>query len=311
MPMRPQARRTMVDRFERRVHARRAEFASRWQHAEDLGRRLGHQRVYGIYFQDLSHPGGTALGCLGIFLFVAMFFVAQALTTLIAVPRWVALTAVLGMLGGVVACLNGLVRLHRRSWVYLYPEGLVLEDHRGRLRVHARWGEICGADWIWRSYDDHDGGSIEGYRLRRASGQPLALSVKVCNALDPYAPVGGLLSTLAPRSLGQVLPHFPTLAQALDDLVVGPLARHVAQRWAAGEPLRFGPVHADAAGITLTGKPPLRWEHVAGWQVSDMYLRMRRTDGERKDLRVPLDEVPDGWVLIRAIMERLGPPTPR
>ena len=305
MAMSPRARRELEAAFDRRVQERRAQMAPRLRHAEEVGRRLGHAEVSAVHSRDFQHPASTALGVFGLLTLLSVVPGAAVIIAGLRLPSWVAVMYGAAAVVVAVTCFVRMFRFERVGWVYVYPDGLAVIGWNGSLEAHLRWADVVGADWSWGTYED-GGGSVEGIELRTAAGWRLPLSGKYRNALDPYAPVGAMVAAMAPRSVGSAFPRFPSLAEAVDEAVVSRLVAQVLAQCAAGGWVGFGPVTLDGSGITLAKRVPVSWTDVGAVDISSMQLRIRRSDGERT-LKVSLDNVPDGWVLVRSIIARTAP----
>jgi hypothetical protein len=292
---------------ERRVLELHEERAPQRGHAASLGRELGLGPVVGLFVRETEGPAQVALGTLLVGLILSVCVVPIGVAETGAAPLWVAWVVVAGVLVLIVPVARGFFRPGRHWWLYLYEGGLATLDHRGQVRETLRWGEVGEVDWEWTPDEDRAGAGLVGYRLRTYDGRVVILPVDFKNAYDPYAPGGGDRRALAQR-VDEALAEFPTLAESLDAPAVQPLARRALDSLSAGQPLVFGKVTVDRAGITYAKKPVLRWDEVSGWKLDDGLLTLDRASGRPKRLVIPMTQVQGGWILIRLLAGRAPAP---
>jgi hypothetical protein len=188
------------------------------------------------------------------------------------------------LLAAALLCLGlSLTRGPRTASAGLFEHGLVTVDRRGRPTA-VRWSDVVGAGFVWK-YRDSDqsvepwGGEIAGYTLRRATGGDVVL----------------------PRASGA-----ESLQEALEAAVVGPLARQALARCGTDGHVDFGTVRLTADTIAVDEQTPVAWREITSCEVGGSMLRIRGRFGRRTRRDVRLDEVPDGWVLVRAVVHQIS-----
>ncbi|MBI4942789.1 MAG: hypothetical protein HY830_18765 [Actinobacteria bacterium] len=201
--------------YERRVAGRRAVMKPTVAHGEQLGRAHDLGGVPAVYVDEQPDPVATGLGAAGLLQLLAA--PAAAATVLGAVQRgeigpFPAAGLPVVLLAGAVVCgVRSWRTAPRRSWVHVFPAGLVLQDHRGAVRA-TRWSDVVGAEYVLDPDVPHT--SVTAYRLRTRAGD-VVLPVTYVNAHDPYERAGGLLRSVLPRAVAATMPGFPTLGDAL------------------------------------------------------------------------------------------------
>jgi hypothetical protein len=60
------------------------------------------------------------------------------------------------------------------------------------------------------------------YEVRTGDGREFVISRLLRNMMDPYAPVGRLISALVPASVGEAIPRFPVIDEIIATHAVRP-----------------------------------------------------------------------------------------
>ncbi|MEV4132074.1 hypothetical protein AB0J72_07895 [Dactylosporangium sp. NPDC049742] len=251
MGMSPEARRRLDERFGQRVERRRQDHAANWEHAVRVGQGLGLGDPLGIYHTEVFPP----LGARRVLWLVApaVAYVAGVVLLVLWNPdRALPFIGVLPFLVGpyVVVCVLITRRRRFTRWLYAYGGGFAEVDPDGPPRP-VRWDEITDAVDAWR----HDGGesvsswAYDGFLLTTAGGRTVPVTAKYENALDPYAPIGGMIAALMPAEVGAAIPRFPTIAGLIVDRAVIPVVERQAGAVRGGAVLTRGGVRVTRDGI--------------------------------------------------------------
>jgi hypothetical protein len=210
----------------------------------------------------------------------------------------------------VVVLLVVLLRSRRRSrasWAFLYEHGLVRVDHRRRATA-TRWSDVVGADFEWR-YLDSDGthpwgAEITGYILRTATSGDVVLPRESWGTHDSSPQDDALPGLLPPGRDAGGPATVSSLPQALEQAVVGTLARRALARIRTEGHVDFGDVRLSQDAITVDGRP-VAWAELTSCDIDGWWLELRGRFGRRTTRNVHLDQVEDAWVLVQAVVQRL------
>lgn len=177
------------------------------------------------------------------------------------------------------ALLLGLLSIWRarRTWIALYPSGLVYRE--GRREASLPWPEIQSLRTV---------GSMFG------GGQPAAL---VIEATDDRR-----------LRLTRDLIEFEDLVRRIKEQVYPRMHKALAQSFNRGQPLQFGPVYLDRHGLAVQHQR-LTWEQVGSAELAGGYLRIQPVNGSRRPVvRLPASRVPNVDLclqMIRSMLEQV------
>ena len=245
--MSPEARRRLDEGFQRRIEERRGQYAARWQDAVRLGRHFGLGPATGIYRTEVDPPvsGRMWLRMLApIPVFALAVLLAATTAPAVVVPLIMLLPFAVG--GWIFVSFMAIRRNRFERWLYAFAGGFAEVDPGVPPRV-VRWDDVTDVvdEWVSASSDSSSLWDYVGYRLTTASGGVVSITSKYRNMLDPYAPVGRLLSGMLPGQAGDAIPRFPTIAE----LVAGEAVARIVARQAAA--LRQGGF-VDRGGVRVT-----------------------------------------------------------
>jgi hypothetical protein len=241
--MRPEARQKLDAGFQRRAAQRREQLAVNWQHAVQVGRWLGLGEPLGIYHTEIT-PGLGARRVLLLLTPVVAFVLAVVLLAVWAPDVATPLLGVAPCLAGacVLAAFVITRRLRFTRWLYGYADGLAEVDPDGQPRP-LRWDEVTDVvdEWSSAGSESQSSWSYEGFRLTAADGRTVSITAKYENALDPYAPIGGIIAAL---------PRLRSIADLINEQVVAPVAARQAEAVRGGAVLVRGDVRVTRDGIS-------------------------------------------------------------
>ncbi|MFF5225578.1 hypothetical protein [Dactylosporangium sp. NPDC000521] len=245
------ARQRLDERFRRRVEQRRQDHAANWEHAVRVGQGLGLGDPLGIYHTEVLPPLG-ARRVLWLASPAVLYVVGVVLLVLWNPDRALPFMGVLPCLVGPYVVVCTLITRRRRftRWLYAYGGGFAEVDPDGQPRP-VRWDEVTDAVDAW----SRDGGESEstwaddGFQLTTADGRTVPITAKYSNALDPYAPIGGMIAALVPAEVGAAIPRFPTIAALIVDRAVTPVVTRQAGAVRGGAVLTRGGVRVTRDGI--------------------------------------------------------------
>jgi hypothetical protein len=224
MPISAESRRRLDAGFQSRVDEQRRRYAGRWADAERLAAGLGYGKVIGIFSMEERSDefGGSVLryGFWAMLPFLIGFplLIAAAMAKIRGTFRlMIALPFVTG--AWFLAVTLWAHRKKGRAWLYVFADGFATFADFAPETTSARWDEVADLRQIWEQRFDMDGDEtvpvLAAYELRTRDGRQFVISRALRNMMDPYAPVGRLISALVPASVGDVIPRFPTIDEII------------------------------------------------------------------------------------------------
>jgi len=182
----------------------------------------------------------------------------------------------LAALGLSPALILGLVSIwrSRRTWVAIYPSGLVY--HQGRREASLPWPEIQ---------------SLRTVSSLLGGGQPSALLIEATDGRR--------------LRLTRDLLAFEELVRQIKEQVYPRMHKALAQSFNRGQPLQFGPVHLDRQGLAVRQRR-LAWEQIGQAELAGGFLRIQPVNGlGQPAIRLPASHVPNVDLCLQMIQSML------
>lgn len=243
------ARRQLDQAVQRRVEQRQRQAAANWEHAVQVGRSLGLGEPLGIYHTEVIPPLGArrVLRLLSPVAVLALGATLLVLRAPAAAPPVIGVSLLLAVAYAflVLAVTWRLGRFTR--WLYGYTGGLAELDADGQPRP-IRWADVADVVDAWSSAG-LESPSYEGFRLTTAAGRTVLVTARYSNALDPYAPGGGLIAALMPAEVGAAFPRFPSIADLITGQAVARVVAHQAESVRGGAVVVRGGMRVTRDGI--------------------------------------------------------------
>jgi hypothetical protein len=214
-----EAERKLREGLQRKVDEQRNRFAPHLAHADRVARATDFGEVLGIFMAERGGRIPASAYAVGLLpLAAAPLAIAASLEE---VPGFGIVLVTLPFITGAwfVRSLVHAREPKRITWLYAFTRGFIVFDPHADA-TPVRWSDVTEVRDVWSTVHNIDGESsraLTAYELHLTDDRVCEISRSYDNVLDPYRDVGPILTTLAPASLGKVLPKLPTV----DDVIAG------------------------------------------------------------------------------------------
>jgi hypothetical protein len=219
MRIRPEADARLRAALQRRVDARRAQFAGPLAHAEQVAEQFRAGSVVGVYTGEAGGGVRRRAYVLGLLPLLAAPVLIVAASD--GVPGALFLLGALPFLTGAWfgVCLWRGREPRRELWLYAFTGGFLLIDRSWCDPAPVPWSQVGQVQPIWSDVfyvSAEDTRPVHtGYDLQLLDGRTRRISRALHNVRDPYRQVGELLSGLLPAPAAAALPRFPDIDELI------------------------------------------------------------------------------------------------
>ncbi|HKD75981.1 MAG TPA: hypothetical protein VKB76_10810, partial [Ktedonobacterales bacterium] len=220
MPIRPEAQRRLQEGFQARIQKQQSKYEPQQRQATALAAEYHLGELEGIFAVKQQSAREMLSG---------MFFIAVLVCAIFGLPG-VGMTvrghpsaqAIAGSIVFLILLFVGFplsLTLWRRAtrylWLYAFSDGLALGSLQSIERNITRWNQVTEVRNVWTGVynpvsEDSEPRFTE-YKLHLNDGRDVVISRAFQNMLDPYAPVGRMISAMVPTSVGKEIPSFPVI----------------------------------------------------------------------------------------------------